>query len=275
MTTEGLIAQIILQVGGLGVLAMIVWRFVDKIEPRLTAFLTALSSALARIETKLDAIPSAHEKAIQTAAERIARELDSSASGTRAAVREHATATGQHTAQAAEQAALIALARASAVDPDEAVPQRRSPPTPMLGYGTMKTLPRPPPSTRAAAVVLIVEDDRPSAKALQLLLRVELHVEAAVAHSCREAHELLRPPAVRPKVAIIDYHLGTNDEGHHEYGVDLANELPRGIAIILVSGAIDRAGLERVAKGVNVSAWFEKPIDFGGLIAKVKEIIEA
>ncbi len=273
----------LLQKGALGLLFLIflgLGFLVWKAGPRAGAFLTGLveeqkltRDALAALREILLLEIKEIRKGQEVVFERVKAELASSASGMRAAVREQADRTGQHAAQTAEAAAALAVARVSGVDLDELASRRPSPPNPIRGY--RPALP-PPTPTQRSSVILIVEDDPDNAYSLRVLLRAKLRIEATVAHSSREAHELLRPPARLPKVAIIDYHLGHNESGEEETGVDLARQLPRTIAIILVSGAIDREALGRRAAGLH-AMWFEKPITderATSLVAEVKRLLD-
>ncbi len=168
------------------------------------------------------------------------------------------TATGQHVALTVEHA----VARVSHHDLDDG---GRVSPT--HARRPFRSHPGGAPLSSRQSVVLIVEDDPSSARMLQVLLNAELGVAASIASSCADAHAMLRPPLPLPKVAIIDLQLGDG------FGVDLANELPRGVAVILVSGTIEKGMLGKLAKGVTAHT-FEKPIKFDALVAKVKELLE-
>jgi hypothetical protein len=120
------IVQIVMQLGGFGVVALLVWRFVDRIEPRLTAFLTALSAAVARIETKVDGLAPQHAAKVDLAVAQIGQRVSDVGSGVATAV-DRVSQTGQQLAMTVSEAVDVITGRHQ-IDPDAVASLEEQPP---------------------------------------------------------------------------------------------------------------------------------------------------
>lgn len=121
---------------------------------------------------------------------------------------------------------------------------------------------------KPAPRVLLVEDDPDQARMLTTFLQTRVGVEVETFHSGQSALDRVRQMRRGEFVgALVDLHLGDEIAGD-----EIARELPRGVAVYLVTGALHEA-LHEAGHRVSATRCFEKPLtsaDYDWLCADLR-----
>ncbi|HEY8947184.1 MAG TPA: response regulator [Polyangiaceae bacterium] len=116
-------------------------------------------------------------------------------------------------------------------------------------------------------IVIVVDDEQAMTTVLDKALTSYLReVEVIPLHSLAAARAWLAEHGA-PRVAIVDMRL---PDGR---GWDFAAELPRGVQVILMSGAIDADLLSGLSAATSALACVEKPVDLDTIVALVAEAL--